>query len=136
LPLRDVVELVVQVCEGLAVAHAAGIVHRDLKPQNLFLGRAGDRDRWTILDFGIAKVGPSVTDDAATGASLVGTPTYMAPELVRGETFDARVDLYALTAVVYRALTGEPVFGGADVPSVLRDVVETMPRHPGELREL
>jgi serine/threonine-protein kinase len=137
LPLRDVVELVVQVCEGLAVAHAAGIVHRDLKPQNLFLGRAGDRDRWTILDFGIAKVGLGhVTDEAATGASLVGTPTYMAPELVRGEAFDARVDLYALAAVVYRALTGEPVFGGADVPSVLRDVVETMPRHPGELREL
>ncbi len=137
LPLRDVVELVVQVCEGLAVAHGAGIVHRDLKPQNLFLGRVGDRDRWTILDFGIAKVGLGVaTDDTATGASLVGTPTYMAPELVRGEAFDGRVDLYALAAVVYRALTGEPVFGGADVPSVLRDVVETMPRHPGELREL
>ena len=146
LPLRDVVELVVQVCEGLAVAHDAGIVHRDLKPQNLFLSRTDDRDHWTILDFGIAKVGfakagfaevgPNMSDEAATGAALVGTPTYMAPEFVRGESFDGRADLYALAAVVYRALTGEPIFGGHDVPSVLRDVVETMPRHPGELREL
>ncbi|MCB9617857.1 MAG: protein kinase [Sandaracinus sp.] len=134
LPLRDVVELVVQVCEGLATAHAAGVVHRDLKPQNLFLTRAGNDDRWTILDFGIAKVGRLA--DEATGGSLVGTPTYMAPEQVRGAGVDGRTDLYALAAVVYRALTGEPVFGGSDVPRVLRDVVETMPRHPGELREL
>src|SRR5436309_15878956 len=103
LPLRKAVELAVQVCAGLAAAHARGITHRDLKPENLFLTRDG---RVKILDFGLAKAaaGSSGTGSLATGfadtaaGTVLGTVGYMAPEQVRGEPADARSDIFALGA--------------------------------------
>jgi serine/threonine-protein kinase len=92
------------IAEGIAAAHGRGVIHRDLKPQNIFLAK----ERVTVLDFGIAHVfsergePPKLTH---TGAVL-GTPRYMAPEQLLGEPVDARADVWALGAILLRALVG------------------------------
>jgi eukaryotic-like serine/threonine-protein kinase len=135
LPVEEVLVLADHVTAGLRAAHAAGIVHRDLKPQNLFLhqpeGADDARGTWKILDFGVGKVqGSGAT---LTGFAVVGTPGYMAPEQVRGGTVEASADVFALGAVVYRALTGRPPFGVAEVQAVF-DVVSKQPPAPSSLR--
>ena len=132
LPIEEVLVLADHVAAGLRAAHAAGIVHRDLKPQNLFLHQPEDaRGTWKILDFGVGKVqGSGAT---LTGFAVVGTPGYMAPEQVRGGAVDASADVFALGAVVYRALTGHPPFGVAEVQAVF-DVVSKQPPAPTTLR--
>jgi serine/threonine-protein kinase len=108
------------VCDGLAEAHAAGLLHRDLKPANIFAAHIGRRsDVAKILDFGLVK---SNTDDTdLSGArSITGTPLYMAPEQADITLpLDHRADLYALGAVAYYLLTGQPPFEGRTVMSVL-----------------
>jgi eukaryotic-like serine/threonine-protein kinase len=142
LPLAEVLDLVEQVAEGLAAAHAAGIVHRDLKPQNLFAAGAGashpagrpSRPTWKILDFGVSKL----ADDSSTltHGHVVGTPAYMAPEQALGKEVDHRADIYSLAVIAYRCLTGHPPFSGAQIPQVLYDVVHTMPPPPSQLADL
>ncbi|HTQ44006.1 MAG TPA: serine/threonine-protein kinase [Polyangiaceae bacterium] len=132
LPIEEVLVLAEHVAAGLQAAHAAGIVHRDLKPQNLFLDKPDDtRGTWKILDFGVGKIqGSGAT---LTGFAVVGTPGYMAPEQVRGGAVDASADVFALGAVAYRALTGHPPFGVAEVQAVF-DVVSKQPPAPTTLR--
>jgi serine/threonine-protein kinase len=135
LPLSEVVDLVEQVSIGLSAAHAAKVVHRDLKPNNLFRCGTGDKPTWKILDFGVSKWMESA-DATLTAAELVGTPQYMAPEQARGERdLDQCADLYALSAIAYRALTGEAPFGG-QLPAILRTIAEQMPRAPSGIAEL
>jgi serine/threonine-protein kinase len=132
LPIAEVVILVEQVARGLSAAHAAGVVHRDLKPANVFLHEPdppGD-PTWKILDFGVSKLRES--RGTLTEGALVGTPGYMAPEQVRGETADERADVFALGAVAYRALTGQPPFGLTDVQAVF-EVVFRQPTAPSAL---
>ncbi|NUP08968.1 MAG: protein kinase, partial [Polyangiaceae bacterium] len=126
LPLRHVIEMVEHTSRALAAVRDAGIVHRDLKPGNIFLTDTLPR-RWKVLDFGLSKVqgSESITKDQA-----VGTPSYMSPEQIRGDSVDHLADLYALTAIAYRAITGRPPFVGDDVPKVLLDVLWTMPESP------
>jgi serine/threonine-protein kinase len=136
LPIEEVLVLAEHVAAGLRAAHAAGIVHRDLKPQNLFLHQpdsvADDaRGTWKILDFGVGKIQGSGT--TLTGFAVVGTPGYMAPEQVRGGAVTASADVFAFGAVVYRALTGHPPFGVAEVQAVF-DVVSKQPPAPTTLR--
>ena len=113
-PGSRVVNIVRQVCESLAEAHAAGLVHRDIKPANIHLGRIGLRyDFVKVLDFGLVKsvAGGSDEHSLATAAGLTpGTPAYMAPEMALGESVDGRADLYALGCVAYYLLTGHRVF--------------------------
>jgi serine/threonine-protein kinase len=122
-----------QIAIGLEAARVAGIVHRDLKPHNVFFAEEGGLRRWKILDFGVSKAGGSGT---LTQGHVVGTPAYMAPEQARGEDVDHRADVYALAAILFRAVTGHPVFTGKDVPSTLYEVVYRVPSRPSVLGAL
>jgi serine/threonine-protein kinase len=137
LPLPTAISICRQVCRGLAAAHAVGVVHRDLKPSNLFLVKREDGGLHVkILDFGIAKVsdGSKLTQ---TGAVL-GTPAYMAPEQALGSPdVDVRADVYAVGAVLYRMLTGEPPFpeDAGDPALALTRVLTEDPRRPRDLEK-
>jgi serine/threonine protein kinase len=96
-----------RVADALAAAHRSGVVHRDIKPGNLFLV-GGDLQTIKLLDFGVAYA-PDDVQLTITG-TMVGTPAYMSPEQVRGEGVDARADVYGLGAVLFRCLTGQPLF--------------------------
>jgi serine/threonine-protein kinase len=129
----EVVEMVGEVAAGLEIAHAAGVVHRDIKPSNLFrLEFPAGGARWKILDFGTCREiggGSTVTEMGL----VLGTPGYMAPEQARGNRVDARADVYALAAVAYRALTGQPAFANRELPRLLHDVAYSMPPRPSDL---
>src|SRR5690242_377459 len=105
---QEAVRLIVQIASALSVAHAAGLIHRDVKPENVLLDDKGDA---LLTDFGIARpvtmsrTGRMAQTLSATGLP-VGTPEYMAPEQLRGESIDERADIYALGAVLYELLTG------------------------------
>jgi serine/threonine-protein kinase len=102
------------ICAGLSAAHAAGVIHRDLKPDNVLLDRGG---RVVVTDFGIARAVAPGAD--RTGTGLVGTPAYMAPEQVEeGVEIDARADLYALGAMLYELVVGEPAWQGGSVLAI------------------
>ena len=103
LPAAEAATLGMQICAGLAAAHAAGLVHRDVKPQNLLLGTGGVLK---LGDFGIA-VGQEGTRLTLAG-TVLGTAGYLAPEQARGEEVTAAADIYALGAVLYELLTGGP----------------------------
>lgn len=129
LPVARAVDLVVQACRGLAVAHRANIVHRDLKPENLFIVRAGDSGDWVkVLDFGIAKLRP--TDGGVptrTGATL-GTAYYMSPEQARGAVdVDRRTDVWSLGVVLYELLSGQRPFGGDQFLHIVHRILSVDP---------
>jgi eukaryotic-like serine/threonine-protein kinase len=130
LPVDEVAELVRSIAQGLEAARQAGIVHRDIKPQNLFLDERGS-PLWKILDFGVSKLADH--QGTLTKDHVVGTPVYMAPEQARGVPVDHRADAYALATVAYRAITGQPPFGGRDVPTILYNVVHTHPARASSL---
>ncbi len=119
-----------QVCAALGAAHAAGIVHRDVKPENVFL--VGDGNHVKVLDFGISKVGDNKDGLTKTG-TVMGTPDYMAPEQARGDRVDARADIYAVGAMLFRALTGRKPFEGLDPMATLTAVLTQEPPRPSEL---
>jgi tetratricopeptide (TPR) repeat protein len=122
LPVGEAIELAVRAAEALGAAHRRGVVHRDVKPANLFLVD-GEVARTTVLDFGVARIRSAASEITATGAT-VGTPSYMAPEQVRGsKDVDARADVFALGCVLYRCITGKPPFAGADPSAVAAKVV-------------
>ena len=101
----EVVHIGSEVCTALMVAHRAGVIHRDVKPANILLS---DDGRVLVTDFGIAKVLDE--PDITRTAQLVGTMKYLAPEQVEGGPVDGRTDIYALGAVLFEALCGEPPF--------------------------
>jgi serine/threonine protein kinase/tetratricopeptide (TPR) repeat protein len=109
-------DLMIQVCEGLAAAHAEGIIHRDLKPNNLFVQSDG---LLKILDFGVARL----TDSSMTAAgTILGTPDYMSPEQARSTQVDVRSDIFSAGAVFYFMLAGRKPFPGPDLPAILRQL--------------
>ena len=121
------VHVAAQVCEALTAAHEGGIVHRDLKPANVMLLRRGRDDAFVkLIDFGISKSAEALTMPTRAG-DLVGTVGYMAPEQIKGERVDARTDVYALGAMLYRALTGSPVFEDRGLPAAVHDHLQTAP---------
>ena len=110
------------IAEALAAAHARGVIHRDIKPMNLFL-RDRELAHVKILDFGIARHVHQAGFLTHTG-TVIGTPGYMAPEQVRGETaIDARTDVFSLGCVLYRCLTGTAAFGGDQSLAVLAKIL-------------
>ncbi|MCA9633374.1 MAG: protein kinase [Myxococcales bacterium] len=129
------VEYVLQACEALAEAHAAGIVHRDLKPANLFLAERTDGSRIIkVLDFGISKVTDQDVQLTKT-SSVMGSPQYMAPEQMQSsKQVDQRTDIWALGAILYELLTNEAPFQGETVPEICINIVNTEPKPLLELR--
>jgi serine/threonine-protein kinase len=122
LPIQRKVQLVEEVCAGLAHAHEAGIVHRDIKPANLIVGPEGTVK---ILDFGMAKLGAS--EITRTGA-IVGTFNYMSPEQVKGGLVDSRADIFAVGAVLYELLSHQQAFPGSSPDEVLNRILESVPK--------
>ncbi|KIG18718.1 serine/threonine protein kinase [Enhygromyxa salina] len=118
------VRVVRHTLEGLAAAHAAGIVHRDLKPANIFLHRTESGDTVVkLMDFGVSKFLDG-TGEAQTGSGiLLGTPEYMAPEQLEGANkLGPSSDLWAIGAILYRAITGHQVFSGPTLVAVIRSM--------------
>jgi serine/threonine-protein kinase len=116
-PVARAINVLRQVCAGLAAAHAAGLVHRDIKPENLMIGRRGDEPETVkILDFGmVKKVDTEHSRDLTRGLRILGTPLYMAPERLRNPSdVDARTDIYAVGAVAFFMLSGRKVFESSD----------------------
>jgi serine/threonine-protein kinase len=109
LPIPRAVEITRQVLFGLAHAHEHGIIHRDIKPSNIVLSqKAGVGDHVKILDFGLAKLSQETSN--LTVGVIVGTPSYMAPEQIRGLALDQRVDVYACGVLLFELLTGTKPF--------------------------
>ena len=138
LPPVTVVSIMRDVARALAYAHERGVVHRDIKPDNVLLSGGTA----VVADFGVAKAFASARE-GSTGASAtltnvgmsLGTPAYMAPEQVAGDSkLDARTDLYALGAMAYEALCGQPVFPRESVASVLRAHLTDAPEAPKQLK--
>jgi serine/threonine protein kinase len=137
-PIEEAVLYVTQACHALAEAHAAGIVHRDLKPGNLFLTRRLDGSPCIkVLDFGISKVTKSERlDPEMTGAKdLIGSPLYMSPEQMRSaRKVDARADVWALGAILYKLITGRAPFHAPTVPEIFALTLSKQVRPPSALR--
>jgi serine/threonine protein kinase/tetratricopeptide (TPR) repeat protein len=106
-------DLMIQICEGLAAAHGQGVIHRDLKPNNLFVQ---DDGLLKIYDFGVARIAES---KMTVAGDMLGTPDYMSPEQARGEQVDGRSDIFSAGSVFYFMLAGHKPFPGRDLPAVL-----------------
>lgn len=132
IPIESVARYVEQAAQGLVAAHEAGIVHRDVKPSNLFLVEPGSRkERLKVIDFGILRVDPAVRpglEDLTRTNHVIGTPAYLAPEMLCGGTVDGRSDQYAMALVALELVTGRRVYGTmSDTDGILERLEETAP---------
>ena len=140
LPIREVVEIAVQVGDALAAAHEAGVIHRDLKPQNIVLTSGG---RAKIVDFGLSKIADrpdgshaeTVPGDTLTaGHAVLGTVGYMAPEQVMAVAVDGRADQFALGCILYEMLTGRRAFRRETAVQTMTSILEDEPPSIAGLR--
>ena len=128
LPEERIVQLAIEMCEGLAAAHEQGIVHRDLKPCNVLLDSAGHA---CIADFGLARMlGTQQQQSLNRAGEVHGTPRYMSPEQAEGKPVDARTDIYSLGLILYEMSTGKIPFEDGSVFQTLALRVAEIPRSP------
>ena len=136
LPMDEAIRIAAEVGDALQYAHESGVIHRDIKPGNILLARG----HAMVTDFGIAKViaesGAASDRSSCTGTGItLGTAEYMSPEQAGGEKhIDARSDVYALAAVLYEMLAGEPPFTGPSVQAIVARVLSEAPRPLRTLR--
>lgn len=118
---NEAVHIATQVCRSLSEAHRAKIVHRDIKPDNIFLIRVDDDPNFVkVLDFGIAKIVQGEDNVELTGAGrIIGTPKYMSPEQILGETVDQRSDIYSLGCIVFEMICGTPPFQDSNTTKLM-----------------
>jgi beta-lactam-binding protein with PASTA domain/predicted Ser/Thr protein kinase len=132
LPARRAIEIIADACQALNFSHQAGIIHRDVKPANIMINTT---NAVKVMDFGIARAiadsGNSVTQTAA----VIGTAQYLSPEQARGDSVDARSDVYSLGCVLYEILTGEPPFTGDSPVAVAYQHVREDPIPPSKRHE-
>ncbi|MBN2430176.1 MAG: protein kinase [Acidobacteria bacterium] len=121
--LQKIIDLIIQVCEGLHFAHSHGIIHRDIKPANIFLLTNG---KVKIVDFGIAHISQSSLM-TKTGM-LLGTPSYMSPEQVKCETLAGSSDQFSLGVIMYELLTGRRPFDGETYTNIMYKILHENPR--------
>jgi serine/threonine protein kinase len=121
MPLREKVDIAIQLCAGLEAAHKQGVVHRDVKPANVWLCLNGTVK---LLDFGIATAASS----NATVADVFASPGYMSPEQIEGREVDTRTDIFSAGAVIYEMLTGRHPFEGDSATAVMLKIVNDAPR--------
>ncbi|MEU4315189.1 Stk1 family PASTA domain-containing Ser/Thr kinase [Nocardia sp. NPDC024068] len=132
LPPRRAMEVIADVCAALDFSHKAGIVHRDMKPANIMINRAG---AVKVMDFGIARAIADAANPMTATAAVIGTAQYLSPEQARGETVDARSDVYSVGCVLFEILTGQPPFTGDSPVAVAYQHVREDPRLPSLVHE-
>src|SRR5438270_2205053 len=126
LPLPRVIEIAQHIGAGLDYAHSHGVIHRDVKPANIMCASNG---AIKIMDFGIAKSGAGLT----SAGQVLGTPTYMSPEQVRGRQLDGRSDLFSFGVILYEMVTGEKPFTGQNVTTIIYKIMNEAPIPPRQL---
>ena len=126
-------EFVEGVLDALAYSHRAGIVHRDIKPANVMLTSQGVVK---VMDFGIARAVADTSSTMTQTAAVIGTAQYLSPEQARGETVDARSDIYSTGCLMYELLTGRPPFQGDSPVSVAYQHVREQPVPPSQIDPL
>ena len=139
LDFERIIDLTLQICEGLAAAHESGVIHRDIKPTNIVVD---EKNRLRLLDFGLAAV--KGAEQLTRTGSAMGTVQYMSPEQVQGKELDHRSDLFSLGVVVYGMITGRTPFGrdneAATLNAILHDEPEPLGRYkadvPDELQRM
>ncbi|MBL8623128.1 MAG: serine/threonine protein kinase [Myxococcales bacterium] len=126
----------IQICDGLAAAHAVGVIHRDLKPDNIVLVPTPDgAELVKLLDFGVAKLLNRDDEDIGletAAGSVIGTPAYMSPEQAGGLAVDHRADIYSLGAIMYELFCGQPLFRGRSFGEYVRKHLNEQPTPPRE----
>jgi eukaryotic-like serine/threonine-protein kinase len=132
LPIDRAVKLTLGICDALDTMHKHGVVHRDLKPENIMVD---DQDRIKIIDFGIALKEDARRITHASVTPALGTPDYISPEQVKGQRGDQRSDIYALGAMLYEMLTGQPPFTGPNPLAVMNERVLNDPKPARELND-
>lgn len=133
-PPSTAVAVLKPVCSAVDALHRAGIVHRDIKPSNIVLPPDEDTsDVIKIVDFGIARLAEEEGAREASGRHFVGTPEYLAPEIIDGRRADGRSDVYSLGVTAYEIVTGAPPFTGDTASAVLMAHITRDPRPPSEL---